>query len=128
MQNENIDPELPEAATPNDSPILESTTDPDPDPIRQSDLPPSESPRPSEPPETPDLPTLLAEAERRGYMRALNEKLSEQLSRPELYADLARLKTSSPGAAPSAICSDLPAEDAPLTSRFLADIRPGVWD
>lgn len=75
----------------------------------------TESPEPEQ-----DLNQLIAEAEQRGYLRGLNEKLSGQLHQPALYADLAREKT------------DRPAEDTAdcdsLTSRFLSNIRPGVWD
>ena len=66
-----------------------------------------------------DIETLIAEAEERGYKRGLNEKLSRELNRPELYADMARL--DQPASEPASSADE-------LTSGFLTNIRPGVWD
>ncbi len=86
-------------------------------------------------PDTPQAPEgvsedeiaeLVAEAEQRGYKRGINEQLSAQLNRPGLYADLARTKDTA--AAPQKGCGETIDSGDSMTSRFLADIRPGVWD
>lgn len=72
-------------------------------------------------PSPEDVGRLVAEAEQRGYMRGVNEQLSKLMEQPTLYEDLARRKNKS---------RSLPDEsdEDPLTSRFLSDIQPGIWD
>lgn len=64
---------------------------------------------------------LVAEAEQRGYMRGLNERMTELIDRPGLYEDLARRAAGTAG--------DSSVEDKdPLTSGFLSTVRASVWD
>lgn len=62
----------------------------------------------------PDIATLIAEAEQRGYLRGRNEAASEMMERPAMWQPA---------------CPDSPA--GRLTSAadsFLSGLRPGVWD
>jgi len=64
---------------------------------------------------------LVAEAEQRGYMRGLNERMSEQMNQPRLYEDLARRPAAPAG-------GNYAADEDPLTSGFLSAVRANVWD
>lgn len=72
----------------------------------------------------PSIPELIAEAERRGYQRAINEFLKASRSRPVMFEDLARRRAEAP------VTEQETPEPEPdnLSSRFLDRIRPGVWD
>lgn len=67
---------------------------------------------------------LIAEAERRGYLRGRNEALAERLSAPDMLAE--------PGVAPGSEAEAEPKQQGSgsdeLSSRFLSRIRPSVWD
>lgn len=88
--------------------------------VTEADEP--QQPCPSTPPaeetpaaDEPDLDTLIAEAEQRGYLRGRNERIEELMQEPgELEA-------------PSA-----PATDSPLTGGneilILNNMRRSVWD
>lgn len=66
-------------------------------------------------PQAPDLETLLAEAEQRGYLRGRNEAAAEMMARPAMWQPVA--PTASP------------AEHLTVaTESFLSGLRPGVWD
>lgn len=69
-------------------------------------------------PEQPDIEKLIAEAEQRGYLRALNERAHAEMSKPVLLENLNRR-----GGAGQA--AETPAG---LASGFLSTLTPGVWD
>lgn len=67
-----------------------------------------------------DIDALIAEAEQRGYNRGLNEQMARSLNEPGVFEDLSRKSPTS---------THIPDEtDQSLTSRFLTEIRPCVWD
>lgn len=74
-----------------------------------------ESHESTETPEAPDIETLLAEAEQRGYLRGRNEAIEASMHTPALLEN-SRLTRARALEAPD------PA------SLFLSRIRPGVWD
>lgn len=64
--------------------------------------------------ETPDLDTLLARAEQRGYLRGRNEAIAETRNEPGLW-EIAGTRDA--GTSPSR---------QPAT--ILNNLRPGIWD
>lgn len=83
-------------ATPADSPAQSDTPDPAPEPA-------------------PDIEAMLAEAERRGYLRGCNEQIETLMQQPDLW-------------------HGSPAGNAAMTDGdepqilILNHIRPSVWD
>ncbi len=86
-----------------------------------ADCAPTEQTAPTDNDDSERIAKLVAEAEQRGYMRGLNERLTEQMNRPGLYEDLARRAAGPSGNNPA------PTDD-PLTSGFLSAVRASVWD
>ena len=71
----------------------------------------------------PSTEELIAEAERRGYLRGRNEALAESLNRPAMMAEPGVGATEA--TAPATESRPLADE---LSSGFLSRIRPSVWD
>lgn len=67
-----------------------------------------------------DIDALIAEAELRGYNRGINEQMSRALHEPNVFEDLSRK--------PPVDSTQQTAPDDTLTSRFLTEIRPNIWD
>lgn len=109
MENlENI-PELPDAFVP-----VEDNIDP-----AEVPSPASDADSPSE--MTPDLRTLIAEAEQRGYLRGRNERIEAEIMTPaDPYFGLPS------GAAAPDPSDDVDDDDS--CPGFLAHLRPGFWD
>lgn len=63
-----------------------------------------------------EVARLVAEAEQRGYLRALNERARQQMDRPALFENPARRRQAS-----------VPEADN-LVSAFLSRLPRGVWD
>lgn len=82
-------------------------------------------PAPEKSPEDPspasthieDIERMMAEAERRGYLRCLNEMAQERMNRPELLENVSLSRTAS-----SRSASPSPADS------FLSVLPPRVWD
>ncbi len=67
------------------------------------------------------LERLLAEAERRGYLRARNEIAEAAMGSPRLWENPSRRVEEQAKA-------DAALKDAGLKSDFLRRVRPSVWD
>lgn len=67
------------------------------------------------------LERLLAEAERRGYLRARNEIAEAAMGSPRLWENPSRRAEEQAKA-------DAAPKDAGLKSDFLRRVRPSVWD
>ncbi len=72
---------------------------------------------------TPSTEELIAEAERRGYLRGRNEALAESLNRPAMMAEpgVGTTEATAPATESQPLTDD-------LSSAFLSRIRPSVWD
>lgn len=62
--------------------------------------------------EAPDIDSLLAEAEQRGYLKGRNERIEQLMKEPTMYQQLA----------PAAPQPPKPSE------TFLSNLRPSIWD
>lgn len=102
MENETTEA----VAEPADTEWAEPVSETDPEPGTDSDK------------EHTDIEKLIAEAEQRGYLRALNERAHAEMSKPVLLENLNRRE----GAGQAA---ETPAG---LASGFLSTLTPGVWD
>ncbi|MDE5800122.1 MAG: hypothetical protein K2H74_03745 [Paramuribaculum sp.] len=78
----------------------------------------------TQPAETaPSTEELIAEAERRGYVRGRNEALAESLRRPAMMAEpgVGETEATAPATESQPLTDD-------LSSAFLSRIRPSVWN
>lgn len=103
----NATPEIQENATEPDESQQEETTDPIPSETEENPEEPSETES-----EKPDLEALLAEAERKGYLKGRNERIEELMREPRMFQQLTEPKPSTPQTEES----------------FLANMRPSIWD
>lgn len=103
----NATPEIQENAAEPDESQQEETSDPIPSETEENPEEPSETES-----EKPDLEALLAEAERKGYLKGRNERIEELMREPRMFQQLTEPKPSTPQAAES----------------FLANMRPSIWD
>lgn len=72
---------------------------------------------------TPDLQTLISEAEQRGYLRGRNERIEAEIMSPsDPYFGLPARASSSGSADPD------DGDDDDSCPGFLAHLRPGFWD
>ncbi len=100
-------------ATPTETPV--SAPEPTDSELGQPSHPASGNspadPQPAADPQ-PDLATLLAEAEQKGYLRGRNERIEELMSEPRMFQPLTK-----------------PNETEPRPSEpFLSNLRPSIWD
>ena len=103
----NAAPEIQENAAEPDESQQEETTDPIPSETKENLEEPSETES-----EKPDLEALLAEAERKGYLKGRNERIEELMKEPRMFQELTGPKSSAPQTEES----------------FLANLRPSIWD
>ena len=93
--------------------------------IRTDETPSPEKTEPEEcaslsvnPPEAtpePDIDRLIAEAERRGYLRGRNEAIEESMTTPALWEN-------------TRLTAARALEQPDPASLFLSRVRPDVWD
>ncbi len=87
----------------------------------QPDTAPDDTPEAPADELSPEIITMIAEAEHRGYLRGRNEAIAERMRSPALLQNPARMAADSPS-------SGANTDDDPYSSLFLSRLRPGVWD
>lgn len=106
---------IPEPAPQNEAPAETPTEiQPDTEVPEAEQAPVSGQPESPDRSEQPDIDTLIAQAEQRGYLKAMNSVAATKMNRPDIWQ-------------PEADNTPQVSED-PLAANFLTRRRPCVWD